>query len=65
MDKTINYLSRSSFQRLLDQWPETEYLASWDTTIQMLDANLRLIGSITLHDQAEPKGFPVERREGN
>ncbi len=53
MDKTINYLDKWTFLKILEQIPEVEFLASFDMTIQLLDENQKHIGSIALNKQKE------------
>ena len=56
MKKTINYVSKEAFLRLLSQWPEAKFIASYDMTVLMLDENRKLIGPICLNKQDEEWG---------
>jgi hypothetical protein len=46
VEKTIRCVAVEDFIKILAQWPETAYLASWDMTVQLLDKDGELIDSI-------------------
>ena len=46
MSKYIRTIAVEDFKCILDQWPETAFIASWDMTVQLLDKDGKLVGSI-------------------
>jgi len=48
MKGIISYITKEAFQRLVDQWPECEYLGAFDTTIQLFDKEKKHLGSVAL-----------------
>jgi hypothetical protein len=53
MEKTIHYLDKWSFMKILEQMDEAKFLASFDMTVELLDENLKPVGSIALNKRKE------------
>ena len=53
MTKTIHYTDKQSFLKILKQVPEAKFVASFDMTVQLLDENLKHVGSIALSKDKE------------
>ena len=51
--KTIHYVDKWSFLKILEQMDEAKYIASFDMTVQLLDENLKLVGSIALNKRKD------------
>jgi hypothetical protein len=55
MNKTIHYVDKWTFLKILEQMDEAMFIASFGMTVQLLDEKLKHIGSIYLNKTMEPE----------
>ncbi len=49
----LHYLPLRDFLRMVEQWPECVYIATFDMTVQLLGADRKHLGSIAINQSME------------